>query len=216
MAEITRRLAVLAVTVGVAGGDDGGMAQFADNSALVVIDVQQGFDDPSWGNRNNPAFEDNVRKLLDSFAAAGRPIVLARHNSTEPDSPLHPSQPGNAFKPLLDGVEPALVIHKDVHSAFHGDVDLQGWLAEREIDEIFICGIQTNRCCETTARVGGDLGYDVRFVLDATHTFDEPARAGGEPLSADLIAQVTAANLDGHFARVISTADALPELQLQR
>ena len=38
--------------------------------------------------------------------------------------------------------------------------------------ELVLCGITTNHCCETTARMGGNLGYDVRFVLDATHTFD--------------------------------------------
>ncbi len=30
-------------------------------------------------------------------------------------------------------------------------------------------GIQTNHCAETTARMGGNLGHDVRFVLGATH-----------------------------------------------
>ena len=62
-----------------------------------------------------------------------------------------------------------------------------------------ITGIQTNRCCETTARFAGDLGYDVLFALDATHTFDE------DDLTADQIAAVTAVNLHGHFATVVTT-----------
>ncbi len=181
---------------------------------LIVIDVQRGFDDGSWwGVRNNPACEDRVRALVEGFGAEGAPIVLARHDSADPASPLHPDRPGNAFKAILDGVQPALVVPKHVHSAFHGDVDLDAWLRDRAVRELVICGIQTNRCCETTARVGGDLGYDVRFVLDATHTFDEPARDGGEPLGADLIAQVSAANLDGHFATVVSTEQVLGGLR---
>ena len=74
--------------------------------------------------------------------------------------------------------EPDLRIVKTVHSSFHGDVDLDVWLRERGIGAIAVCGIQTNFCCETTARIGSDLGYDVWFVLDATHTFDTAAPDG--------------------------------------
>jgi nicotinamidase-related amidase len=189
------------------------LAASSPRRALVVVDLQKGFDDPCWGTRNNPACEDNVAALVAAFAAAGEPIVLVRHDSDDPASPLHPDRPGNAFKPVLDGVQPALVVPKRVHSAFLGEVDLHAWLREEGIGELVISGIQTNRCCETTARVGGDLGYDVRFVLDATHTFDEPAVDGTEPpLDADLLARATAANLHGHFAQVVGTADVVAGL----
>jgi nicotinamidase-related amidase len=180
--------------------------------ALVVIDVQQGFDDAAWwGTRNNPDCERNVRALADGFAAAGSPVVVVRHSSSDPRSPLHADRPGFALKPELDGVEPALVVTKHVHSAFSGDTDLHGWLQQRSIGQIVICGIQTNRCCETTARVGGDLGYDVRFAIDATHTFGEES-PDGTPLVADLFARVTATNLHGHFAQVVRTDDVLAAL----
>ena len=51
--------------------------------------------------------------------------------------------------------------------------------------------------------MGGNLGYDVNFVLDATHTFDR-----GD-LTADELAKATATNLHGEFATVVSTRDAL-------
>jgi nicotinamidase-related amidase len=76
---------------------------------------------------------------------------------------------------------------------------------------VVICGIQTNMCCETTARVGANLGFNVRFAHDATHTFDLAARDGGT-LSADELARVTAANLDPEFCRVVSAAEAISEL----
>ena len=31
-------------------------------NALILIDVQCGFDRPQWGRRNNPAFEANVMR----------------------------------------------------------------------------------------------------------------------------------------------------------
>ncbi len=186
----------------------------AGRRALIVIDLQKGFDDQGgyWGGtRNNPSCEENVRALIDHFLAEGSPVVLVRHDSSDPASPLHPDRPGNAFKPELEGVEPALLVPKHVHSAFHGQVDLHAWLKEAGITEIAISGIQTNRCCETTARIGGDLGYDVRFVLDATATFDEPAQQDRPAITADALSQTTATNLHGNFAEVITTAETLRE-----
>ena len=71
-----------------------------------------------------------------------------------------------------------------------------------------VCGITTNHCCETTARVGGNLGHRVLFAVDATHTFD---RAGpdGTVVSADELARVTGTNLHGEFAEVVRTEDLL-------
>ncbi len=185
------------------------------NRALIVIDVQQGFDDAYWGQRNNPACEENVGALTDSFAEAGDPIVLVGHDSTTPDSPLRPDSVGNAFKPVLEGVQPALRIRKYVHSAFNGDVDLHAWLQERAIAQVVICGIQTNRCCETTARMAGDLHYDVLFAIDATHTFDEPDTDRADGLSADVLTRATAANLHGHFAQVVKTSDVVKATALK-
>jgi nicotinamidase-related amidase len=59
---------------------------------------------------------------------------------------------------------------------------------------VVICGITTNHCCETTARVAGNLGYDTSFVLDATFTFDRRG-LDGTMISADELARVTAADL---------------------
>src|SRR3712207_6636853 len=139
--------------------------------ALIVVDVQRGFDDPSWGRRDNPACDENIAALIEDFRAREDPIVFVRHDSDEPDSPLRPGQPGNDFKDVITG-KPDLLVSKTVNSCFHGEPSLQAWLDGEGCRTIYICGITTNHCCETTARVGGSLGYDVRFVLDATHAFD--------------------------------------------
>jgi nicotinamidase-related amidase len=177
-----------------------------DRTALVVVDVQCAFDDAEyWGPRNNPDCEANVGTLLAAWRAEERPVVFVRHDSDEPDSPLRPENRGNAFKPVVSG-SADLVVTKQVHSAFHGHPDLAAWLRERELGGIAICGITTNHCCETTARVGANLGFDVLFVLDATHTFD---RAGpdGRVMSAEELARATATSLHGEFATVVSTAE---------
>lgn len=177
------------------------------STALLVVDVQMGFDDPVWGRRNNPACEENIAALIGAWRDAGRPIVFVRHDSVLPNSPLRPDRPGNALRPEVSG-EPDLLVTKSVNSAFLGEPDLDAWLRERGIRGVAIVGVQTNYCCETTARMAGNLGYDTLFVLDATHTFDLPAFGGGT-ISAEELARVTASNLHGEFAEVLMTADLL-------
>jgi nicotinamidase-related amidase len=36
------------------------MIPFPQNAALVLIDIQKGFDNPMWGRRNNPDAETNM------------------------------------------------------------------------------------------------------------------------------------------------------------
>jgi nicotinamidase-related amidase len=188
--------------------DDGRM-DFDDTAALIVIDVQQGFDDPYWGDRDNPDAEANIARLVQAWADAARPIVLVRHDSRTPGSPLASGSPGNALKPVVADAPHDLFVTKHVNSAFYGEPDLQAWLDERGVRQLVICGIQTNQCVETTARMGGNLGYDVTLPIDATHTFDM-AGPGGIRLSAEELARATAVNLDGGgFARVVSTDDVL-------
>lgn len=181
-------------------------------SALVVVDVQQGFADPAWGTRNNPAFEENLQGLLEAWAEAGLPLVYVRHDSGEADSPLHPDRPGNELQKVLATASPDLLVTKQVNSSFHGSPDLDGWLRGNGLTGIVVTGITTNHCCETTARVGGNLGYDVRFVLDATYTFDRTG-PDGRTMTADELARATATNLHGEFATVVSAEDLLAALR---
>ncbi|MEU8888030.1 cysteine hydrolase family protein [Streptomyces sp. NPDC048442] len=183
------------------------------NTALVVVDVQQGFEDSAfWGPRNNPAADDNIAALLDTWQSTGRPVVFVRHDSVKPGSPLHPAHPGNALKPYVEerrgkGSGPELFLSKTVNSAFYGTPDLGAWFKAAGITSFVVAGIQTNMCAETTARMGGNLGYDVLFALDATYTFDQEGPFGWR-LTADEIARATAVTLHGGgFATVTTTAD---------
>jgi nicotinamidase-related amidase len=178
-----------------------------DRTALLVVDVQQGFADPAWGERNNPDAEANISALVEAWRAAGQPVVFVRHDSDEPGSPFTPGQTGNDLDPLLTG-EPDLLVTKSVNSAFHGEPDLAEWLRGEHIERVAVCGIQTNMCCETTARVAANLGFDMDFVADATYTFGLPSHDGGT-IDADELSRVTAANLDPEFGRVVTTRAAV-------
>jgi nicotinamidase-related amidase len=183
------------------------MPNWADATALIVVDVQKGFDDAEYfGDRNNPSCESNIAALLDAWASQSWPVVYVRHDSAQPRSPLHPNKPTNGFKPMLERHKPDLVVVKSTHSAFYGDPDLDAWLRDNDVASIAICGIQTNVCCETTARMASDLGYETLFIIDATHTFDiHPV--DGQTMRAREIARTTALTLNEEFARVVYTSE---------
>lgn len=179
--------------------------------ALIVIDMQRAFDDLEyWGATTNPACESNVGALAAAWDASGEPIVVVHHDSVEADSPLTPGNPGNELVDVVAAIDADLVVSKDVNSAFYGDPDLHAWLQGEGIEEIVLCGIQTNMCVETTARMAGNLGYDVTVVLDATRTFDlsdDIAGLGVVTRTADELMAATALDLQaGGFARIATTA----------
>lgn len=185
------------------------------NTALIIIDLQNGFLDKAyWGESSNFEAEGRVREL--ALAWNDRqlgPVVLVRHDSGSANSPLRPGQSGNDFVPALDGIQSELLVTKRVNSAFYGEPDLHAWLQSRNITDIVLCGIQTNMCVETTARLGGNLGYRVTVPLDATRTFGiDTVLGSGErvQLSAAELMRATAASLNGGgFATVTDTATLL-------
>ena len=182
----------------------------AARPALIIIDVQQAFNySRLWGRRNNPDAEANISALAQKWTSTHSPIVMVVHSAKNPVSPLHALNPGHRLKPEVAQVKPTLNIKKSVNSAFLGQPDLHEWLQHQHIKRIVVCGIQTNMCVETTARMGGNLGYEVIVPIDATHTFDLTDREG-VTVTADELSRVTATNLQrGRFAKVVETQTLL-------
>ncbi|MFE9255327.1 cysteine hydrolase family protein [Streptomyces sp. NPDC006879] len=178
------------------------------DAVLLLVDVQQGFEDQEyWGPRDNPDAERHMVALIEAWRATGRPIVTVQHDSVR--GPLTPGTPGHALKPQIAQVPVELHVTKTVNSAFYGTPDLHAWLRERGARQVVIAGIMTNVCNETTARMAGNLGYDVLFPIDAMHTFDM-AGPDGVTIPAAELARVTAAVLHrAGFAQVVRTEAVL-------
>lgn len=179
-------------------------------AALIVVDVQRAFDDPSWGARNNPAADAHIAALVDAFTDSEHAVVYIRHDGLNPEGRLHPSKAGHQFKNYLQH-PPDLLVTKHVNSAFHGTPNLEAWLRQNHVTDVLICGITTNHCCETTARVAGNLRFRTFFILDATYTF-ERLGPDGLVMTADELSRATATNLDGEFATVTTTREVLAAL----
>jgi len=146
------------------------------NAALIVIDVQESFRQRrSWPAVSNPEVVSQVNRLVAAARRRGDLVVWVLH--AEPGTGTL-FDPARGYVRLIDGLatgdgEPVLV--KSSANAFT-TTSLQQLLTARGIRELVICGIQTEQCCETTARLAADLGFQVTFVTDATATFPIPHR----------------------------------------
>lgn len=176
-------------------------------SALLLIDVQKGFDSPLWGVRNNPGAESNISTLLAAWREQKAPIIHVKHCSLSPKSPLHPDQPGNAFKEEALPLSGEPEFTKSVNSAFIG-TGLEDYLREKGLGSLVIVGLTTDHCVSTSTRMAGNLGFDVTLVSDATATFDRKD-ASGEHISAEDMHRVNLASLNGEFCDVKTTAEIL-------
>ena len=175
--------------------------------ALLLVDVQQGLDDPRWGTRNNPEAEQRIADLLTGWRTAGRPVIHAQHLSLEPQSPLRQDRPGHVFKPEARPAAGEPVFQKHVNSAFIG-TGLEAYLRTHGIEELVVAGITTDHCVSATVRMAGNLGFAVTVVEDACATFERQG-PDGACYSADLMHRVTLASLHGEFATVRSTREVL-------
>jgi nicotinamidase-related amidase len=180
------------------------------NAALLIIDVQRAIDDPRWracGDRNNPQAEANMAALLAAWRARGRPRFHIRHDSTFPDSPYRPGQPGHAFKPEVQPLDGEIVIAKQTNSAFIG-TPLERQLRSSGIDTLVVAGVITNNSVEATVRMAGNLGFATFLVEDAVFTFARRDRRG-RVWSAEDVHALSLANLDGEYATIVQTADLI-------
>ena len=176
-------------------------------TALILIDVQEGIDDPALGQRSNPGAEQNMARVLASWRAQGRPIFHVQHMSTEPNSPLRPERPGNAIKAIVapHGAEP--LIRKTVNNAFVG-TDLEDRLRAAGITTVVIVGLTAEHCVSTTTRMASDLGFKTYLIADATashemHGFD------GTHYSAEAVHTLSLVTLQDEFATILTTDQLL-------
>lgn len=179
--------------------------------ALIVIDVQESFRrETSWEQVSNPEIVAAVARLVDKARAGGHLIVWVLHAEPGTGSVFDPA---SGFVRMMDGLTVAPgepVVTKTSTNAFT-TTGLGQILTAAGVSRVVIAGIQTEQCCETTARVAADLGYQVDFVTEATATFPITRQDTGAVLGTDDIIERTEFVLAGRFARIATIDDALEQ-----
>ena len=204
----------------------------ARSAALVIIDMQYatGSRQGALGRRMQAQGSDvtdyrfdrierlilpHILQLRARFRALGRPVVHVTLGAQRPDAmdaPRHMrkllascnNHVGSREHEILDELKPLPdehVLRKTTVGAF-ASTAIDSLLRALDCDQLYMVGVSTNMCVETTAREAADRGYQVTLVEDACGTtFEE-------------LHHVTMRNFQRLFGRVASTAQTLTELEV--
>jgi nicotinamidase-related amidase len=177
--------------------------------ALIVVDVQESFRQrASWAENSNPEIVSQVNRLVDHARDRGDLVVWVLHQEPGTGGVFDPASGHVRF---MDGLSPRdgeQVVHKTSHNAFT-TTNLHQLLTERGVRRLTVCGIRTEQCCETTARVASDFGFEVDFAIDATATEPIKHRDGLTVLSTKDILERTEYVLHQRFANVTTVEELI-------
>lgn len=177
------------------------------DTVLLVIDAQQSFYHRGYHEAaETPAFEQALSRLVSGCQQQGIPIVDVLH--VENEGPFAPEGGMVVRLPFLTHTADYSV-QKSVHNALT-ESGLSQWLTQHQVKHLIISGLRTEQCCETTARVASDFGFQVTFVTEATLTF--PITHNGITLSIADLRHRTESVLINRFAAIRTVEACLEEI----
>ena len=137
----------------------------AKNTALVIIDLQEGILPFAGGPHRADEVVERAAKLAKKCRQQGAPVVMVRVGWSA-DFAEALKQPVDAEAGAHTLPESDIEVTKRQWGAFYG-TDLELQLRRRGIDTIILCGISTNIGVESTARNAWELGFNLILVEDA-------------------------------------------------
>jgi len=162
-----------------------------DRTAVVVIDMQNGFCHPDGSLYAPPseAVVEPIGTLVDRAREAGVQVVWTRdvHPPGQFDDAHYYDEFERWGEHVLEGsweaeivddlaVRPAdHVVEKHTYDAFQG-TEMDGWLSARGIDDLVFCGTLANVCVLHTAGSAGLRDYRPVLVEDAVGYIEEGHR----------------------------------------
>ena len=170
------------------------------SSALLIIDMQAGlFNGPDKPHDGEQVLA-NIQQLMRRARERKVPIYAVRHTGPQ-GSPIEAGSPFWQALPALElDASTDILFNKSKPNAFH-ETALAEQLLAGGIENLFIVGMKTQYCIDSTCRAAADLGFKPVLVADAHTCMDTRA------LPARAIIEHHNAMLKGAFAQIMNTAD---------
>lgn len=169
-------------------------------TAVIVIDVQQGYFD----RQPPPADADIVIARINALTArardAGVPVIFVQH-----EAQYEFGSPAWRLERRLRDEPGDYRIRKSTPDSFLR-TDLDDLLTKLVVSRLIVCGYATEGCVDSTIRRAAALGYEVTIAADA-HTTDDKPHATAEQIRAHHNAALSDLTSFGPVIRAIESLE---------
>jgi nicotinamidase-related amidase len=141
----------------------------AMHTALLVIDVQQALCSGEYKAFESEQVIERINSVARKIRLAGAPVIMIQHESVS--GPLDFGTDGWKLAEGLEVLPTDILMRKKATDSFH-QTELHALLQERDIQDLVICGLQSEFCVDTTTRRALALGYPVVLVSDGHSTLN--------------------------------------------
>jgi nicotinamidase-related amidase len=171
------------------------MTNAQGNSALLVIDVQNGVVMNAW--QKDPIVT-RINSAIDSARSAGLPVIWVQHS--EEEMPI-----GSDFWQIIPELVPQgndARIDK-IHGSSFQETNLAEVLSRYGTSHLYVTGAQSENCINATTVDALERGFEVTLISDA-HTTDEANIVG------DINQKFVGLEAGGKAIAVKTLAETLP------
>lgn len=180
--------------------------------ALLLIDIQNDyFPDGAMELVGSPQAGAQARKLLHAYREKSLPIIHIQHIATRQGATFF--LPNTAGAEIHECVAPRpgeTVFQKNYPNSFR-QTPLLEHLRKLEVTRLFIAGMMTQMCIDSTTRAAADLGFQCFVAHDACAT--KALSFGGSTVSAENVQTAFLAGLNGLFAQILPVDEICANLE---
>ena len=180
-------------------------------NALLLIDIQNDyFPGGSMELAGTVAAATNAATILSAFRKKHHPVFHVQHLSTRPGAGFFiQGTDGVNIHSLVSPMDGENVVLKNYPNSFRGTCLLEK-LQEVQPKRLFIAGMMTHLCVDTTVRAAFDLGFKCSVVHDACATKD--LTFNGQKIPSTSVHASFMAALSGIFAELVDTDSACKQV----
>src|SRR5699024_641655 len=128
------------------------------SKALLIIDVQQGF------LKSYEELPDRIAKVAQKFKDNIDTVIAVQQNDDMKGRLIESSTAGAEIPAIL--TDKADIIIQKRYPIYFKETNLQSYLNEQGIKELFITGFNMEFCILFTSIAAADRGYDVTVIED--------------------------------------------------